>query len=200
MAAIQEYPDGPAIQEFPIEEFPDSPAPIPFKPKLNPRPASGKLADLISATIGDPSGLGVAGFTRAVSDPVGELARASGMTPETLSKPLIKIDKSSVPKGAGIIPELAGGASDFVGGLVEGLSSPDVMAKLALGGLGKGAAEIVSAKFISDMAANAPEQAAEVGKKLGEGDKSGAATAFLNYAAGVVAPAVRRIAGSVDQR
>jgi hypothetical protein len=169
--AIAFEPIVPPIRTTP----PRVPRPVPV---TNPRPLAGRLADAVSGAIGDPSGMGMAGFAQTAKDfalnPLGTAAKtfAPGLD---MSKPLVPV---TVPEGT----PLGEGIGDFVKNVVGGLSTPDTITTFAQAGLGPAAAEVVSAKFISQMAVDAPDQAADVGKKLAAGDKRGATTALLNYA------------------
>jgi hypothetical protein len=145
------------------------------------RPLAGKIADVASKVIGEPSGLGVAGWTQAVSHPIITVARPALPKDFDETKPLINLPTPG-PKANPIL----GGAADFAKSLAAGLSTPDVLEQLALGGTSKMAAKVVSIPFLEQMATDAPDAAADVGKKLGEGDKRGATEALLRYAADVV--------------
>lgn len=151
------------------------PKAIPFSPKSNPRPLAGRAADLASKVIGDEGGYGVSGFAKTASNPILSTAQALGYRGDP-SKPLIP---TTPVQDAG--HPIAQGTADFVGNVVSSLSTPDVLSQLALGGLGEGAAKVVTAGFISQMASDAPDKAAEVGQKLAQGDKRGATSALLGY-------------------
>ncbi len=163
----------------------------------NPEPFSTKVARLTENVIGDPSGYGVAGWTHTLSqmNPVtaiprlGHLAsQAVGITPNDepfvadSEKPFVNVEvnPNATPMGQGI--------GDFVKGAVEGLANPKVVSELAIGGLGTSAAHVVTAEFLSKMAAEAPEQAAKVGTALGQGDTRTATRELLNYSLSTMGP------------
>ena len=145
--------------------------PIPYAPKANPRPMAGRLADMATSAIGSPSGLGIAGFARTLSNPAAEAARASGLRTD---KPLLDIAPSDVPKGAPIEEQVGAGLSDFIGGLLKTYSTPDQMAPQNF------TPEYVMAQMITE----APEALKRGKEALAQGDYKGATESFLPYVMG----------------
>ena len=170
---VAELTDAQPVAELddkpPIAELSD--APPQSVPKSNPRPIAGRLADFASLVIGEPSGLGLAGFARTLSNPLAELARASRLRTD---KSLIDIQPSSVPKGAAVQEQIAGGLSDFIGGLIKTYSTPDQMAPQNF------TPEYIMAQMITE----APEALKRGKEALAQGDYKAATESFLPYVMG----------------
>jgi hypothetical protein len=178
--------DAPSTVPPPPEGFTlDQPATAPQRPKrtladyqrMNPRPMAGRVADFASKMIGDPSGLGIAGWTKAISNPPLTIARP--LLPKNLDEtaPLINL-----PTPGPRTNPILGGAADFAKSVVGALSTPETIGQLSMGSTSGMAAKVISIPFLMQMAADAPDAAKEVGTKLGEGDKRGATAAILRYA------------------
>lgn len=102
-------------------------------------------------------------------------------------KPLLTWDVKPGPEYRSKHP-IASGIIDWAQQASSAMSMPEVSAQLAAAAI-PGLGPVITAKFLAQMAVEAPEEAAQFGTKLGQGDIPGAIVHLGNFAAGVAGPA-----------
>jgi hypothetical protein len=170
---------------------------VPPGPKWNgqvaKRPFAGRVADVVAGAIGEPSGLGLAGWTGAIAHPIDTLSRP--VIPESVTKPF----KYALTSSAGdVVASLPGATPGFrkavegeVGGLAnvaESIATPLTAVAGPLLGEGGAAAQAVKGAFAAQMATQAPESFKQFQHALKYGKESDIAEATTGLAAAVGLP------------